>query len=341
MQTTPEITRLRELARDVWDYQVLRDWSDGQTCREISHVGSTKTYKRILDPDDDLCELNIAAQLKNFEAAASYIIQRRATDRPAETEYTDFDNVARGVRGVTRALAEETNSRLVCIEGENGTGKDVLRNFLLRQWGKITVAVEATEMWRDSNTVPAGDILRALGARDIPSMPGLRWDRVHEELGKRKRILLINEAHHMGWKMLNNVKTIINVTQDSSRVVVVFLCIPALIRKLESDSYQEAAQLFGNRLCERVTLASPSPNEILTFLDRRGVTFATPKDAKLSADALAAEAPQYGNWKYVNLVSREARAEKARTHLEFAAALAEVKARRVTQRNSNRLTSWT
>ena len=38
----------------------------------------------------------------------------------------------------------------------------------------------------------------------------------------------------------------------------------------------------------------------------------------------------------MNLVTREARDRKARTHQEFASAISEVKGRRVTQRNPNR-----
>ena len=50
---------------------------------KVSQVGSTKTYKRILDATDPLDELNIEKQITNYEAAISYIAILRSSDRPA------------------------------------------------------------------------------------------------------------------------------------------------------------------------------------------------------------------------------------------------------------------
>src|SRR5580704_8818489 len=115
------ISHLRSLAKECHTYQLERSLTDASFCRKISHVGSTKTYKRILDDTDDLEELNIDKQIRNYEAAVSYISTLRATDRPAEPEYEDFSNIVDSLAAIARALQEESIARFVLIEGENGT----------------------------------------------------------------------------------------------------------------------------------------------------------------------------------------------------------------------------
>ncbi|HEX3989342.1 MAG TPA: AAA family ATPase [Verrucomicrobiae bacterium] len=303
--------RLRELAEQARSYQLERQWTDAQICREIAHLGSTKTFRRILDPEDVLDELNIKAQLRSYESAIELIGVKRSKDIPPEPEYEDFRNIVAVRKAVTAALKEETIARFVCVEGENGTGKDASLKAMLRNWPKITVACEADELWRESLSVPLADIINSLGLKrhreeggeafQMPNFPAQRRDIILEELNRRKIILAINEAHSMGPRSLNTFKMLINKTPT----VVVFFCIPVLLNRLIESGYEEAAQLFGNRLCRRVRLESPAPDEILTLSERRGVQFESSADANEFAKRLESESPSYGNWSFVRRAVRK------------------------------------
>ncbi len=310
---TSSTTQLRSLARAARDYQLERDWSDAKLCKEIAHLGSSKTYRRILDDADDLDQLNVENQLRNYHAALETIHALRAKDRPAEPEYDDFSNILNVRAAVGRAMLEDEDcvARLVIVEGQTGTGKDAARKNLLKVWPKVTVAVEATECWRDSLTVPAREIYKALhivrqagrDTKQVPAPPRFPADILNEiiaALRERKLILILNEAHHLGQRGLNLVKTLINQTPT----VVVLECVPALLTRLLGGSYEEAVQLTGNRLCERVYLASPPPDEILLMLERRAVTFADVETKNTAAKSIADDAPKFGNWRYVAQVTR-------------------------------------
>ncbi|MDE2101191.1 MAG: ATP-binding protein [Patescibacteria group bacterium] len=338
------IQQLRELARECQSYQLERGLSDAKFCSKVSQAGSTKTYKRILDASDALEELNIEKQLENYQAAVEYIRVLRASDRPAEKEFEDFANVTDSLAAIARALQEDSIARFVVIEGENGTGKDAVKNALLRKWNKITIAVEATELWRDSAVVPMADIINALGVRrqsdeergepfKMPMHPQPRLELIREELNRRKLILLINEGHHCGPRGLNLIKTLIN----QSPVVIVLACIPKLLSRLVNSNYEEAIQLFGNRLCERVRLPSPPTDEIVELFARREVRFMDAATANAAAQAMAAEAPQFGNWRFVIQVCREARdlaTGKPLNLKQFSDAAAKARARRIMQQRN-------
>lgn len=344
MQET-KIKELRQLAGDAQTYQLEREWSDAKICKEIAQLGSTKTYKRILDETDSLDEMNVETQLKNYRAAADMIKVLRTKDRAPEPEYEDFTNVTESLSAVASAIAEESISRFVVIEGENGTGKDAVKNALLKRWPNIIVAVEANELWRESNNIPLADIINALDIRRkkdedsgqkfiMPHYPAARLELILEELQKRKLILLINEMHHMGPRGLNMLKTLINRTP----VVPVGLCIPKLLARLVGSAYEEAVQLFGNRLCQRVRLPAPPAGEILLLCERRGVEFMDSATANAAAKVLATESPSMGNWALVKMVVRECRKVangKPISLAQFSNAFTAAKAKRVSQQMRN------
>ena len=254
--------QLRSLAAQVRAYQSERGWSDTKLCKEIASVGSSKTYKRILDPSDDLEELNVENQLRNYQSAIEIIGALRKKDRPAEPEYEDFTNVEESEAAVRRAIQEDEEcvARLVIIVGPTATGKDAVKRHLLRKFPNNTVAVEANDLWKSSPTTSHLALYKALeivkqgqGDAKTPRVPSELLAGIIEKLKSRKLILIINEGHHMGLPGLNMVKTIINTTPT----VVVLICIPSLLTRLLGNNYDEAIQLTGNRLAERVTLPTP------------------------------------------------------------------------------------
>ena len=305
---------LRRLAGEANNYRLERDWSVAMLCREISLLGSTKTFNRVLDEADELKEgIDIDRRLIDYANALELIKSRRDQERPAEPEYDDFDNVVQVQKAVIEALQETSVARFVCVEGATGTGKDAALNNLVRRWENIVISVEASEFWRESLAVPLSDILNAMditrrkqnggGGFVMPQMPYQREEILIEELQKRRLILAINEAHAMGPRMINTLKHLIN----KSPVVIVIFCHPKLISNLIKSNFEECSQLFGNRLCRRVRLDPPGPDEILTLLDRRGIQFCDARTANESAKKIAGEATANGNWRYVVKFTRRAR----------------------------------
>lgn len=338
------LNELRTLAREAQTYQLEREWPDSKLCNQIAQLGSTKTYKRILDDSDPLDELNVENQIKNYRAAVDYISVLRTKDKAPEPEYEDFANVTESLSAVAAAIQEDSISRFVVIQGENGTGKDAVKNALLRRWPNITVEVEATELWRESQAVVLADILNALNVRRqkdeqgnkfvMPQTPHGRLELIYHELNKRKLILLINEGHHMGPRALNLLKTLIN----RSPCVPVMLCIPRLLQRLVNSAYEESIQLFGNRLCQRVCLPSPPADEILLLMERRGVTFTDVSTANAAAKQTASDARHTGNWSYVRMLTRELRKVsqgKPVTLPQYSTAASTTKSKRLLNQNQN------
>ncbi len=300
---TDTITQLRALAREVRNYQLERDWSDTKLCKEIAHVGSSKTYKRILDETDDLEELNVETQLRNYQAAAEYLSALRAKDRPVEAIYKDFSNILDVEAAVVKAMTEETVARLVMVEGFTATGKDESLKHIQSKWPNTVLVTEADELWRDSLNAPTAALYCAVGLSrgKMPRYPMERMEEIKAELRKRKVIVAINEAHHMGVRGLNMVKTLINQTPT----VFALFCHPTLMTRMLSSSYEETSQLTGNRLFEKVELPTPPANEILQMLERRGVKFSDSETKNTAAKTLAGDAPHYGNWRFVSQVTRK------------------------------------
>ncbi len=202
--------------------------------------------------------------------------------RATEPEYEDFRDVTAVIRAVAESLLENQISRFVCVIGENGCGKDAAINALKRRWPKLVIVAEAHGFWRDDCKNPSvntmlADLLRALNparrnGRSIPQGSADRLQLIIDDLSARKLVLIINEADCLGPNGLGVLKTLINRTP----VVIVAFFKPVLLNRLVKRSYEEAKQLFGNRLSSQVCLRGPASDEIGLFLERRNVRFAEP-----------------------------------------------------------------
>lgn len=337
--------QLHALAKQIQQYQLERNLSDVALCRKISQLGSTKTYKRILDDDDQLDQLNLEKQLTNYQSAVAFIEALRTDELPPEPEYTTFTNIVDSKSAVARAIRETSIARLVVIEGENGTGKDAVKNALIKDYPEMAAVAQANPLWRDNSDnsravkIMLAALIKALTIRRR-GQDGEKWtmpittdgmlDLLKEELNRKKTILLINECHHLGPAGLNLLKDLIN---DTSVVIVIF-CVPKLLSRLVSVNYEEAAQLFGNRLCERVTLPSPPADEIAELFEKRAIKFESKICENYAATLLAGEAPQFGNWRYIVQVAREVRIRANGQHViqkQFDSAIEIARNRRINQ----------
>jgi hypothetical protein len=292
-------TELIELAKQVRDWQASSGLNDSELCRRFAGLGSTKTYKRILEGDlEELDGERWETDYRQVLALIEIESQNRDADEPV---YDDLHHMTASRLAATDAMQERGNNRLVIVEGPSGSGKTTAGRALAARFGRKIVLSEADETWKESLAAMLAGVLRAVGVKEIPQSADARKTRLIEFLQGNPACIVLDEAHHLGPRTLNLVKTLLNQTKCQ----FVFLAIPTLFRKLESAAYEEAKQLTHNRMCERVRLAGPSSGEVEKFLERR-LKF-EPDTIKGCAKSCAERAPQFGHWNFVNLVARKCR----------------------------------
>jgi DNA transposition AAA+ family ATPase len=305
------IAPLREKARDVENYRLENDWTVAKLRAEIFGLPNNKTYARLLDDTDDGADLDLEKLLHQYTDAADRVATRRKAEKLAEPEYKDFTNITDTLAALRMALREDGIHRLIAVDGENGTGKDAGIHAILREYPNNAFYTQANELMRESLAAFTEEMLLALyeletkGAATqplvLPRYPLERQRLVIDKLSKRKFIWIINDAHRLGVRALNTIITII----DQTKVIPVLFFIPTLFRNLASDNYEEVKQLFGNRLCQSVSLPKPQAGEILELWERRGVKITNRELAEMCAVSVQHEAPAFGNWTYVKLLTRD------------------------------------
>lgn len=254
--------------------RAIREWqerrplklSDEALIRRYPALGSTKTYKRILV--GDTAELRAAEWAEKYRGVLTQIDTEEAETSKAEALYDDLEP-ARAVRTAVASVVRSMGiERLVIVQGDTGSGKTSSLKLIAGLYPGNVTTVEANVGWR-SFASAMGDIAIALGLADdaakLPVSGSARLDAIVRHIGESRRLVLIDEGHHMTADVLNAVKTMINRT--GARFVVAAQS--TLWRKLQAASLQEAKQLLLNRLRERVYLAGPSADDVALYLGRR------------------------------------------------------------------------
>jgi len=292
------MSELSQIAAKIRGWQEERKLSDSQMLREFPGLGSTKTYTRIVAGD---CEdLDCERWLRDY-AAVWNLIQLLAESAAEQEEiYPDLTTVTDLRKAVADAMRETGNARLVLVQGPSGSGKTTAARFLQAKYGARIVICEATEIWKDNANAMLGGILQSLGTKQPPVSMAERFNLAVSRLAESRCCLVIDEAHHLGPRTLNLVKSIINQTPGE----VVLLALGTLWQRLETQAYAEARQLTGNRLAERLRFEGVETADVERILERR---LGMDGEAKAAAKALAQAARAHGNLAFVRLVCRQAR----------------------------------
>ena len=316
-------TTLVELAQKVRGWQQTTGISDAELCRRFAGLGSTKTFKRILEGDlDELDSERWSTDYGQVLALIEIESHNVVSDEPI---YDDLRHMTATRLAVTDAMQESGNNRLVIVEGPSGSGKSTAGRALAARFGRRIILAEADETWKESLSAMLGGLLRACGVKDIPQSSDARKTRLIDYLAGSPACVVVDEAHHLGPRTLNLIKTLLNQT----RCQFVFLCIPTLFRKLESAAYEEAKQLTHNRMCERVRLESPAAAQVEKFFAHRIKLEAAA--ARACCASCAERAPKFGHWNFVNLVARKCRQLAGKTTVDedtFAKAMLKAEATR-------------
>ena len=290
--TTMEADELRKIAQKVRGYQSTRNLSDAALLKKFGGLGSTKTYKRILG--GDLAELDLEKQLNNYRAVEALIDSLGNASEIDEEIYDDLYPVIE-LRRVFLETASVTGlARVIFLQGPTGSGKSSARRFLQGKYGQRLLMVEATEVWNDSPMAMLGAILAALGVKEIPYNQTDRLRAVIELLNQGRLALLLEEAHHLGPRLLNTLKTLVNNTPGE----FILFAVDTLWRKLERGAYEEALQLSQNRLAERIVLPQNLlPSDVEKLLTRR-IKWAA-GDLTLAVKLILDKAAKYGRFAFV------------------------------------------
>lgn len=292
-----EAAELRQLAAQVRDHQEAKKISDSALVRKFADLGSTKTFTRILA--GDLAELDLERQLANYRSVWA-LIEASGDEAGREEELYDDLKPARELkRAFLSTMKEKGNARLILVEGDTGSGKTSARRLLIGRYGTRLLLIEATVAWADKPSAMLGAILTATGEKELPPATMDRFNRVVEKLNLSRRALIIEEAHHLGVRLLNLLKTLINSTPGE----FILLAYPTLWARLTKEAYHEVRQLAGNRLAERIDLSEITTQDVGRILEKRvpGIRESINGDWKSTVEALhtRAKIPKHGNLAFV------------------------------------------
>jgi Cdc6-like AAA superfamily ATPase len=293
--------RIRSM-QDAGAVRSPKRYSDVQFVRRHPDLGSTKTYKRILN--GDVNDLDVGRWLVKYRSVLEVLETTGDDQDEAERRLEELTTVNRVRMAVTEAMREKGNSRFVLVEGGSGSGKTEAIRALMDTYGRRVLLCEVDESWKES--VPAmlrGILHQAFGVEpDMSASASSMFADLKGRLSASRTALVLDEAHHLGPKSLNMVKSIINQTPGE----VIALAMHTLWEKLEKKSYEEARQLTQNRLSERVVFGhKPDAADVRMLLrDRLDADEALLKKV---AGPLREQAAVHGHLNFVNLVCRRAR----------------------------------
>ena len=281
------------LAKRIEEYRTSKKWTQVRLLREFSGLGSSKVFWACLEGKTD--ELDLEGNwLTEYRGAIALIEAEAENTAATEDLYDDLLPVSELARVVAPLFRTDSNDRVVIVQGEPGSGKTTAARMIAKHFASKVMMVEAADAWGDKPAPLLGAILRRFGVQVLPAGASVRLDNCLALMHDNRRVLFIDESHHLGPRQLNTIKTLINQTTWG----VVLFCIPTLWRKLERGAYEEARQLTTNRLAERVQLACPVERDVQRIIQRRLPTM--PKDVgQIAGRMICTSAQTHGGLSFV------------------------------------------
>jgi len=283
---------MAECCKVISAYAVRRGIGVKKMVNEFPALGSAKTF---IDLRNGKYEgYSLENHLPNYQAVARHV----AEGAGSEERYAlpAVEAIENALKAVMRSWGLD---RVTFVDGESGTGKTTAARMLCAKYGTRLMMVEATEVWDDSPGAFLRAILRAFGVLTAPASKVDALDRVLELQSVTRRCLIVDEAHHLGPRCLNVLKTLVNQSPGEFCLIG----IPSMWAKLHKQAYAEARQLSTNRMSERVAVV----------LDDRAVAAyvqgvfpdAAAAEIKAAARVIRPAATQHGNMAFVRDVCRE------------------------------------
>jgi len=296
--TTNTRDQLSAVARQIRAYQEDQRLSDRELVKRFPGLGSDRTWARIAGGDlDNVDPAQWLGEYLAVQAAIAVIREHAGDDDPL---YDDLTTVLDLRAAVAEAMRERGINRLVIMQGPQGSGKSTAAVLLRAKYGCRVRLCEATEIWKENANAMLGGMLAQYGVPQPPIPVAEKWAILVNKMNESRTCLIIDEAHHLGPKTLNLVKSLVNQTPGE----IVLLAMATLWRRLETAAYEEARQLTQNRLLERIRMEGVAQADAEKILVRR-LSLST-ADARLAASAVRQAAGANGNLTFVKLVCRHA-----------------------------------
>lgn len=315
MTTTINIT---QLAEQLFDYATARNWSVSRLCREFPGLGSDRTFRDVRA--GKLKGYNVDEWSRSYAAAVTTI--RDLRDTKTAPLYDDLNTVRQVHRATLGAMNNTGTNRVVIVEGDSGVGKSTAFDIIMGKYGDRIVKIEVTTVWNDRPKALLDAILATLGVSEPPSQPVVAFDDVIHHLSTSRRCLAIDEAHHLGPRCLDTIKSLVNQTRGE----FVLLAMQSLWARLGTRAYFEAKQLITNRLAERVCLQL-TVSDISTYL-RHTIQKLSTDDAIKAATIILPASIHAGNFAFVRDVADLLADASSITPKTVTDAVADIKARR-------------
>lgn len=298
---TMDARELVSLGQKIRDWQEAKKHSTNAMIKKFPDLGSDKTYRRICD--DELEELDLEKQLERYRAVWALIEALETGTETSEELYEDLTPIAHLRRAFVETMRETSAARAIFMLIPSGGGKTQSCKVLAQKYGQRILMIEANELWNDNPSAMLRDMLLGWGVTEMPPVPVDRFGKVLERLNRSRTCLIIDEAHHMGPRCLNTVKTIINQSPGE----VIMPALDTLWNRLERAAYEEVKQLTGNRLADVIRLGSISESDVAKLVTRRVKVMAEPANAGLLKQVvklLTERAANKGNFRFVQKVSK-------------------------------------
>lgn len=297
---------LYTLALMIQEIQSAKGWSIGELMRRYASagLGSDKTWGKILNRD--FSEMKVVERVESYRHVLNALRDSDAEEGP-EPVYADLVGATSVRRGLTRAMMTKTIARVGVIEGESGTGKSSCLAVVRQIYGKRIVETEVRASWKDSPTALLGQILIDLGEEPGPSNAARRQRKVETTLKTTRRCLILEEAHHLGPRCLDVIKSIINQSETEA----ILAAIPTLLKRVEREAYEESLQLFRNRLAFRVRLKMHEADIALLLARRLPVAITDEADLRDAVALLKVNGPKHGFYALTREVCRRLREQWA------------------------------
>ena len=281
MVTDDELDRLSAAAAEILRWKQEKGWSWPKMLRKFPRIGSDKTCAKLAARS--FADLKVSRWVRDYTRALADIKSFESSLKLPDT-ILQLSYIADVQDVIYRTLPHEGLDRFVLIEGPSGAGKSGSLAWIQQEYPSQCRRVEADDSWK-SGRIAAGDILKALNVSDVPYAMVRRRDALITALAERK-ILLIDEGHHIGAETLSLLKTIINRT----RTVVVLAGVDTLWSKLTETAGEEARQLLHNRMSGRVRLLPPTPEDVHLYFAPLG------EMSERAAEAICEDAEIYGRY---------------------------------------------
>ena len=226
-----------------------------------SLTGSDRQFSRIRA--GDLTGVSTEDWLPRYESAWA-LLEARTDEATSEELFADLTLPRAFSSAVVGVMKETGLQRCIIVTAPSGFGKSTAARLIRAKLLGRSVEVIADPSWAKPTALLCG-IAAALGLREPPQGEAALLACVVKLLGAGRKLLIIDEAHHLSARTINFIIALINRTPGE----FVLLSVPTLWRKLENANAEECRQLTRNRLFERIVITRLPEADAARVIGRR------------------------------------------------------------------------